>query len=493
MKRTIAAILAADVVGYSRLIAQDEEDTLRRLTDHLALYRGHVSDFGGRVFNTAGDAILAEFPSAVEALRAAVAIQDDLRAANKDHPPDRRIAFRMGLTIGDVVVAADGDLLGDGVNIAARLEGISNPGGICLSRSVHEAVANKVPVTFRDIGLQRLKNIPRPVQAYRVVWPGEAGQSGSVRDRLHRGIGLRTRWFLPAAAVPVLVIAALWAGLAGRSGDDDQAQADDPSALPVSVTPSRRVCFKDQVWLSGTLVPRRDVDVRPETDGLRVVTVAAEPLSRVTAGQVLATLARPNAPDQAPITLRSPVSGIVGRVTATPGTVVTAAAAPLFQIIAQGEYELAAEVPLADLGRIVPGRSVSVTPLGLPEVRGQVRAVSAPADSATQSGQVRIALKEAGDQRQGTFARGVVEIEERCGTAVPNGSVLIGDEGRFVYVVDQGRIEARLVTTGLSAGNDIEVLGGLRQGDVVVARAGSFLREGTAIKPILVDAPRSGD
>lgn len=494
MKRTIAAILAADVVGYSRMIAQDEEDTLRRLADHGAVYREHVRDFGGRVFNTAGDSILAEFPSAVEALRAAVAIQDALRLKNASHPPERRLAFRMGLTIGDVV-AVDGDLLGDGVNIAARLESIADAGGICLSQSVYEAVANKVPVTFRDIGPQKLKNIPRPVHAYRVVWPGATGPSGSVLGGL-RGSARRPRRALAAGAVVVVAAGGVWAGLArhGEPGVDRQeVRRDDQSALSVSVTPTRQLCFKDRIMLGGTLVPHREVDVRPASDGLRVLTLAAEPLGTVTAGQVLATLNRPSAPDQPAVALRSPVSGIVGRVNGAPGSLVSAGSPPLFQIIAQGEFDLAAEVPLAELGRIAPGQPVAVTALGLAEVRGQVLSVSVPADAATQSGRVRIQLKEPGDQRRGTFARGIVEIAERCGVGIPSSAVLMGDEGRFVYLVDQDRIEARVITTGLTTGDAVEVRSGLGQNDVVVARAGPFLREGTAIKPIRVDAGRSSD
>lgn len=173
MKRTIAAILAADVAGFSRLVAEDEEDTLSRLSGHSAIFREQVGLAGGRVFNTAGDAILAEFPSAVEAVRAAVAIQERLRELNAPHPPGRRIQFRMGLNIGDVVLGDNGDMLGDGVNIAARLEGIADPGGICVSRSVHEAVAARVAVGFKDIGPRKLKNIPRPVHAFRVVLPSD--------------------------------------------------------------------------------------------------------------------------------------------------------------------------------------------------------------------------------------------------------------------------------------------------------------------------------
>jgi class 3 adenylate cyclase len=168
VKRKIAAILAADAVGYSRLVADDEEDTLARLASYQTVFSEFIKRFGGRIFNTAGDAILAEFESAVDAVRCAVDIQESLRARNLAYPPSRQLSFRIGITIGDVV-ERDGDLLGDGVNVAARLESVSPNGGICISRSVHEAVANKLSVVFADQGQQHLKNIPDPVHAYLVA------------------------------------------------------------------------------------------------------------------------------------------------------------------------------------------------------------------------------------------------------------------------------------------------------------------------------------
>jgi class 3 adenylate cyclase len=165
VKRKIAAILAADAVGYSRLVAEDEEDTLARLASYQAVFSDFVTRFGGRIFNTAGDAILAEFESAVDAVRCAVDIQETLRARNLAYTPSRQMSFRIGITIGDVV-ERDGDLLGDGVNVAARLESVSPAGGICISRSVHEVVAKKLSVEFSDRGEQHLKNIPDPVHAY---------------------------------------------------------------------------------------------------------------------------------------------------------------------------------------------------------------------------------------------------------------------------------------------------------------------------------------
>jgi len=174
MKRKIAAIFAADIAGYSRLVAEDEEETLRRLASYRQVTDDFIARYGGRIFNTAGDAVLAEFSSAVEAVRCAIDIQESLRTRNMAYPPSRHMSFRIGITIGDVV-ERDGDLLGDGVNIAARLEGLAEVGGICISRAVHEQVANKLSVQFADIGAQEVKNIPNPVHAFMVSMKREDG------------------------------------------------------------------------------------------------------------------------------------------------------------------------------------------------------------------------------------------------------------------------------------------------------------------------------
>lgn len=174
MKRKIAAIFAADIAGYSRLVAEDEEETLRRLASYREVIDDFIAKAGGRIFNTAGDAVLAEFPSAVDAVRCAIDIQESLRTRNMAYPPSRQMSFRIGITIGDVV-ERNGDLLGDGVNIAARLEGLAEVGGICVSRAVHEQVANKLSVQFADIGAQEVKNIPTPVHAYMVAMRRDDG------------------------------------------------------------------------------------------------------------------------------------------------------------------------------------------------------------------------------------------------------------------------------------------------------------------------------
>ena len=167
--RRLSAILAADVAGYSRLMHADEEATHARLTALLADgIEPAIAEHGGRIVKNSGDGFLAEFSSAVEAVRAAIDFQNNARELTIDEPEDKRLVFRVGINIGDVIVDAH-DIFGDGVNIAARLEGICEPGGICISSSAYDQVRGKVEVEFTDLGEQHLKNIARPVRAYAAV------------------------------------------------------------------------------------------------------------------------------------------------------------------------------------------------------------------------------------------------------------------------------------------------------------------------------------
>ncbi len=172
MERKLAAILSTDVAGYSRLTALDEEGTLRTLATYQGVIDELVGEHGGRVFANAGDSAVAEFPSPVQALRCAVAIQRSLSRHNNDLDPARRVAFRIGINLGDVV-AASGNLLGDGVNVAARLQEIAAPGGICISGSIREQIYGKANFGLTHLGERTLKNIPRPVPIYRVDWEAE--------------------------------------------------------------------------------------------------------------------------------------------------------------------------------------------------------------------------------------------------------------------------------------------------------------------------------
>jgi TolB-like protein/class 3 adenylate cyclase/Flp pilus assembly protein TadD len=169
VERRLAAILAADVAGYSRLMGQDEAGTLARLKAlRRELIDPKIAEHKGRIVKTTGDGILVEFPSVVEAVACAVAVQRGMPEHNAGIREDQRIAFRVGVHQGDVIVE-DGDIFGDGVNVAARLEGLADPGGICVSARVQEDSAGKLDLAFEDAGEQQLKNIARPVRAYHVV------------------------------------------------------------------------------------------------------------------------------------------------------------------------------------------------------------------------------------------------------------------------------------------------------------------------------------
>jgi TolB-like protein/class 3 adenylate cyclase len=172
-QRRLAAILAADVVGYSRLMGRDESGTLARLKTHRTERFGPtLARHGGRLVKLTGDGALAEFPSAVDALSAAIEFQQAMADANRQQPEDTRIVFRVGLHLGDLIVDGD-DLYGDGVNVAARLEVEAPAEGIVISGNVHDAVVGRLKATFEDLGRLSLKNIERPVQAYRVGWKRE--------------------------------------------------------------------------------------------------------------------------------------------------------------------------------------------------------------------------------------------------------------------------------------------------------------------------------
>src|SRR6202048_3477394 len=164
----LAAILAADVAGYSRLMGADEEGTLAQLKAHRrALVDPKIREHRGKIIKTTGDGMLVEFASVVDAVRCAVEVQRGMAERNAGVPQKKRIEFRVGINLGDVI-HDDKDIFGDGVNIAARLEGLAEPGGICISRSVRDPVHDKLGFTFEDMGEQPLKNISLPIHAYRV-------------------------------------------------------------------------------------------------------------------------------------------------------------------------------------------------------------------------------------------------------------------------------------------------------------------------------------
>jgi class 3 adenylate cyclase len=173
LERKLTAILCADVYGYSRLMGEDEKATLHTLTSYRKIIDSLIEQHRGRFVNSAGDSVLAEFASVVNAVECAVEIQTAVKAQNASIPPDRQMKFRIGVNLGDVMVEGE-QIYGDGVNVAARLESLAEPGGICISDTAHAQIKNKLALSYKDLGEQSVKNIAEPVRVYRVLPEGDA-------------------------------------------------------------------------------------------------------------------------------------------------------------------------------------------------------------------------------------------------------------------------------------------------------------------------------
>jgi len=184
VNRRMAAILAADVAGYSRLMGADEEGTHARLKAHRhQLVDPKIAEHRGRVVKTTGDGMLVEFASVVDAVRCAVDLQRGMAERNTEVPTDRRIEFRIGINLGDIIVDGD-DIYGDGVNIAARLEGLAEPNGVCVSRVVRDQVRDRLDLVFEDMGEQQVKNIARPVRVFRLAAPSSEQKTTAPKPAL---------------------------------------------------------------------------------------------------------------------------------------------------------------------------------------------------------------------------------------------------------------------------------------------------------------------
>ena len=211
VERRLAAILAVDVAGYSRLMGEDEEGTLAALRAiQRELGDPKIKEHRGRIVKTTGDGLLVEFASVVDAVRCAVETQREMATRNARIPPERRIEFRMGINLGDIIVE-DGDIFGDGVNVAARLEALAEPGGICVSRVVRDQVRDKLDFSFTDMGEQQVKNIARPVRAHRILVGAEAVAPVGAADAI-------TASARPAAQKPSIAVLPF----ANMSGDSEQ-------------------------------------------------------------------------------------------------------------------------------------------------------------------------------------------------------------------------------------------------------------------------------
>lgn len=232
LERKLATILSADVAEFSRLMGEDEEKTLKTFRGHKQVFESLVAMHRGRIFNTAGDAILAEFASAVEAVRAATDIQAALSTRNDQLPPSRQVRFRIGINLGDVMVHGE-DLLGDGVNVAARLQTAAQPGGICISGSVFDQIRNKLSLSFQSLGEMHFKNIQQTVRTFSIV----EGESGGAlpSPQPHAAKGNPAKW-IAASLLLLAAGGAYWAYTARQQSKVERARAIT-APIPPEVTP----------------------------------------------------------------------------------------------------------------------------------------------------------------------------------------------------------------------------------------------------------------
>ncbi|RMF36122.1 MAG: hypothetical protein D6754_11970 [Alphaproteobacteria bacterium] len=244
VERRLTTILAADVAGYSRLMSEDEEGTLARLRQAREIIDRLIARHNGRVFGGAGDSVMAEFPSPVQAVRCAVQIQQELERFNADLPEARRMLFRIGINLGDVMVE-NGNLFGDGVNIADRLQGLAAAGEICIADGVYQQVRNKVPVGYERLGRYSVRHIAEPVLVYRVLARPEDVRP--LRRALAR-LGGRSRTLALAGVVLLLaggVAAWLWSGLLQKAP-----RPEDFAAIPDIAVPTRHFRVENPAELS---------------------------------------------------------------------------------------------------------------------------------------------------------------------------------------------------------------------------------------------------
>ena len=216
MERKLAAIFSTDVAGYSRLMGEDEEATIHTLTAYRALISSLIQQHRGRVIDSPGDNLLAEFASVVDAVRCAVEIQHELQVSNAALPDHRQMHFRIGINLGDVIVEGE-RLYGDGVNIAARMESLAEPGGICISGTVHDHVKNKLALSYEDLGPQQVKNIAEPVCLFRVV-TDEAGSQQAADSAKQKAKGKASKPVLPAPVPQAQVSGVEGAKVEGKAG-----------------------------------------------------------------------------------------------------------------------------------------------------------------------------------------------------------------------------------------------------------------------------------
>jgi multidrug efflux pump subunit AcrA (membrane-fusion protein) len=259
-----------------------------------------------------------------------------------------------------------------------------------------------------------------------------------------------------------------------------------PVGMAVTVVRAEKVCFWKTLTVVGTLVPRNEVLVRADREGLQISHIFGQVGDRVSSNQVLARLAPPAGRPGGSVAIRAPVDGSLLSAPPVVGAMATARGEPLFRIVADDELELAAEIPANQLAQLFAGQAVMVRIAGLDELPGRIRNVSIAVDAASQLGRARISIEPNPNLRAGAFGRAVINSGQSCGLGIPLSALLYGPGGPVVQVVHDGRVQSRPVTIGLISAGQIEVREGLGESDLVVMRAGAFLREGDRVRAVTV-------
>jgi HlyD family secretion protein len=313
--------------------------------------------------------------------------------------------------------------------------------------------------------------------------------------RLRRALRSRARKpFRPALSAGCAAAVLLAAGL----GLPPLAPAAEPGAssdMAVTVLPAKNMCFADTLQVTGVLVPRNEILVRPEREGLQISQVMVEPGDTVVSGQVLARLAPPEGQEgggggtTGTTAVRAPAAGVITSASAVVGATASARAEPLFRIAGRGEMELLADTPVKTLASLAVDQPAKVEVVGVGELAGKVRLFSTAINPTTQLGQVRIFVGNDSRLRAGVFGRATIHIGRRCGPAIPLSAVLYGPGGAVVQAVRDGRIETRRVVVGLLAQGQAEIREGLAEGEMVVTRAGAFVRDGDRVRGVTATEP----
>jgi multidrug efflux pump subunit AcrA (membrane-fusion protein) len=262
-------------------------------------------------------------------------------------------------------------------------------------------------------------------------------------------------------------------------------EPDAPKGAAVTVLTATKSCFSAIVEVSGILVPKEEVSIRPDRPGLKLAEVLVDAGETVTAGQ---TLARLTLPEGGSLQVQATVAGLVSASSAVVGTIASGKGEALFSIIARSEFDFIGQVPTRDLPKLKVDQAAKIKVIGTGEMDGKVRRVAATVEPNSQLGQVIVSITSARRLMSNAYARAMIKTGESCGIAVPLTAILYGTGGTVVQVVRRQRVEARRVEVGLMSAGRVEIREGLSEGDIVVARAGALLREGDPVRPVTASA-----